>query len=233
MPARPAFHGLRKAFLQEELEKYSDAVLNGTKDEFVKDVIRRYFKRFPPELPHDQEPTAEHLANVDDALPDEEPDMPDAQDYPEDQKTYYALEEAWLKRRKEIDTRSGQIARWLAYHQPKASSSGDPNDFVSVMRRRLLGQTFKRPRKPTAVNVWAKKHPEIVDKAYTEAARGVVKTKRVNLGLRGKVAQRLFSKLSKDSKKRYAKLAEKQHADETREWEASFKKRTLSPTCVG
>ena len=107
MPARPAFHGLRKAFLQEELEKYSDAVLNGTKDEFVKDVIRRYFKRFPPELPHDQEPTAEHLANVDDTLPDEEPDMPDAQDYPEDQKTYYALEEAWLKRRKEIDTRSG------------------------------------------------------------------------------------------------------------------------------
>ena len=65
MPARPAFVGLRKSFLEGELDRYSDAVLNGTKDEFLKDVIRRYLKRFPPELPHNQEPTAEHLAAVD------------------------------------------------------------------------------------------------------------------------------------------------------------------------
>ncbi|PPQ76823.1 hypothetical protein CVT26_002422 [Gymnopilus dilepis] len=230
MPARPAFTGLRKTFLVGELEKYSDAVLNGTKDDFVKDVIRRYFKRFPPELPHDQEPTQEHLAAVDDTMPDPEPAMPDAQDYAEDQTTYYALEAAWEKRQAEITTRSGQIARWLAYHQPKASNSSDPNDFINVMKRRILGGDIKKPRKSTAVNVWVKKHQDIVDKAYAEAAKGKpADTKRVNLGLRTKVAQQLFAKLPRDSRRRYAKLAEKEHRDELRAWEAQLKKRDLTP----
>ena len=97
------------------------------------------------------------------------------------------------------------------------------------MKRRLLGQAFKKPRKSTAVNVWARKHNDLVDKAYAEAAKGVVATKRINLGLRGTVAQRLFDKLPREAKRRYTKLAEKQHHDDLKAWGTIFQKRVLSP----
>ena len=57
MPARGAFQGLRLDFLLAELDGYATAVAQGTKDEFTKDVLRRYFKRFPPDLDHDKEPS--------------------------------------------------------------------------------------------------------------------------------------------------------------------------------
>ncbi|KDR65540.1 hypothetical protein GALMADRAFT_19688, partial [Galerina marginata CBS 339.88] len=67
------FAGLRLEFLVGEQRLYSAAVANGTKNETVKDIVRRYFKRFPPELDHTTNPTEAHLAGVDDALPDPEP----------------------------------------------------------------------------------------------------------------------------------------------------------------
>ncbi|PPQ83739.1 hypothetical protein CVT26_005017 [Gymnopilus dilepis] len=150
MPARPAFSGLRLEFLLGEVDRYTTAIANGTKEDVGKDIIRRYFKRFPPELPHDQEPSADHLAAVDDSAPDPEVEGPNPMDYPEDQKTYYALEVAWYKRLDDIENRKKSILRFLKRKANPAKESAakpkpprdDPTDFIEIMKCQLLGEAY-------------------------------------------------------------------------------------------
>ena len=71
------FRGLRKEFLQGEKATYDEAVTGGYAADALANIQRRYFKRFPPELPLDEEPTRESLASVDDNAPDEELQPPD------------------------------------------------------------------------------------------------------------------------------------------------------------
>ena len=106
MPNPGIFHGLRLEFLLGEMAGYSAAVAKGTKDEFTKDVLRRYFKRFPPSLPADEEPSEEDLAAVDDSQPDEEPEFPDPQDYAEDQRGYKKALDAHEAHQAEVLLRS-------------------------------------------------------------------------------------------------------------------------------
>ena len=100
------FHGTRLEFLLGEMAGYTAAAANGTKDEFIKNVLRRYFKRFPPDLPSDQDPSEEELAAVDDTLPDVEYEVPDPQDWPEDQAGYTKALEIYEKRQADIILRS-------------------------------------------------------------------------------------------------------------------------------
>ena len=45
------FRGLRKEFLLGEKATYSEAVTGGYAADALANIQRRYFKRFPPELP--------------------------------------------------------------------------------------------------------------------------------------------------------------------------------------
>jgi len=69
------FRGTRKLFLTGELTPYAAAVEGGFAGDGVAVITRRYFKRYPIELPLDVEPSAEHLLAVDDDAidPDEPP----------------------------------------------------------------------------------------------------------------------------------------------------------------
>ncbi|KAF9551577.1 hypothetical protein CPC08DRAFT_647562 [Agrocybe pediades] len=53
------FKGSRKEFLLAQKQAYSDAVKQGTVADVVADIQRQYFKRYPIELPHEQEPSPE------------------------------------------------------------------------------------------------------------------------------------------------------------------------------
>lgn len=64
------FAGLRKMFLLDQLPVYEKAVREGWANDFVADVLRRYFKHFPIDLDHSTEPTPEWLAQVDDKAAD-------------------------------------------------------------------------------------------------------------------------------------------------------------------
>jgi len=72
-----AFNGSRKEFLIGEKPKYHAAVAGGSAKDVLADIQRRYFKRFPIDLPHNEEPSPEHLALVDDSKPDSELQVPD------------------------------------------------------------------------------------------------------------------------------------------------------------
>ena len=71
------FRGLRKEFLQGEKASYNEAVTGGYAANALANIQRRYFKRFPPEMPLDEEPSPETLASVDDNTPDDKFKPPD------------------------------------------------------------------------------------------------------------------------------------------------------------
>ena len=70
------FRGTRKVFLKGELVVYAATVEGGFVADGVALIARRYFKRYPVELPLDEEPSPQHLAAVDDeAIDPDEPPM--------------------------------------------------------------------------------------------------------------------------------------------------------------
>lgn len=75
-----AFSGSRKTFLLSQKAFYAQGVADGFAAEAITTIQRRYFNRYPINLPHDQEPSAEHLATVndDDAIPEPEEPDPDS-----------------------------------------------------------------------------------------------------------------------------------------------------------
>lgn len=72
-----AFLGSRKTFLLTQKEFYAQGVNDGFAQEAVATIQRKYFNRYPIDLPHDQEPSAEHLAAVNDDAAIPEPEEPD------------------------------------------------------------------------------------------------------------------------------------------------------------
>ena len=100
-----AFHGARKAFLMGEKEAYSQAVDEGYAAECIAKIQRRFFKRFPIDLPDEAEPTAEELAKVDD---DEiEPDFPEPERDKMSQQEYEAALDVLEERRKKLVFKKG------------------------------------------------------------------------------------------------------------------------------
>ena len=61
-----AFVGSRFEFLKGEKQAYADAVAQGYVRDALATISRRYFKRYPIDLPHGEEPTEEYLVSVDD-----------------------------------------------------------------------------------------------------------------------------------------------------------------------
>ena len=106
-----AFQGSRKEFLIGEKSKYRDAVAGGFVKDAIADIQRRYFKRFPIDLPDSEEPSPEHLASVDDSEPDPEPPVPEKEELnPEEYKEQMEKLEA---RRKSVVLRKDVM--WIAY----------------------------------------------------------------------------------------------------------------------
>ena len=100
-----AFQGARKAFLLGEKEAYSQAVDEGYVPEAVAKIQRRYFKRFPVDLPDNVEPSEEQLAAVDD---DEiEPEFPEPDAEKLSAQEYEAAMTALDERRKKILFKKG------------------------------------------------------------------------------------------------------------------------------
>ena len=76
MPNPGGFAGSRLKFLEGEFPAYTKAVINNREDDFILDLWRRYFKRYPVDLADNVEPTEETLASVNDDEPDEELEPP-------------------------------------------------------------------------------------------------------------------------------------------------------------
>ncbi|KAF8160583.1 hypothetical protein BJ912DRAFT_865516, partial [Pholiota molesta] len=74
-----AFKGTRKEFLAAQSTLYANAVINNHVADTVSDIQRRYFKRYPITLAHDEEPSEDWLSQVDDNAPETDLDPPSAE----------------------------------------------------------------------------------------------------------------------------------------------------------
>lgn len=100
MPNPGAFLGSRKVFLHDQQDLYAIAVKNGHIADTVSDIQRRYFKRYPIDLPHNQEPSEEWLAQVDDDALDDELVAPNS---------YEMTHEDWLAATEKYDAQIRDI----------------------------------------------------------------------------------------------------------------------------
>ncbi|PPR02781.1 hypothetical protein CVT26_009392 [Gymnopilus dilepis] len=179
-----AFRGTRKDFLISQKPAYAEAVTGGFVADTLADIQRRYFKRYPVDLLHDEEPTDEHLAAVDDNEADPEPEHPNQEAMGADE--YELAVKAWEERTAAIRFRKGQIKRWMAYQYMKDQDAGSltdasSNPFFNNLVNQLSGKEPGRPRKKTAVNVqWRPKvlhshhkhsHLHFYDMGYTSPTK--------------------------------------------------------------
>ena len=72
-----SFGPSRKAFLTSQKPAYSAGVVGGYTADALASIQRKYHKRFPIDLPHDEEPSEEWMASVDDEEPYPEQAAPD------------------------------------------------------------------------------------------------------------------------------------------------------------
>jgi hypothetical protein len=148
MPNPGGFAGSRLRFLEGELPVYMKAVINNREDNFILDLWRRYFKRYPVDLADNIEPTEEMLASVNDNEPDEELEPPNQETMTEEEYDNQLLKfnqtKEAIEKKKEVSVTfswnfvshdgthllfyhlhgahhfvSQKIKRWLTYRQKK------------------------------------------------------------------------------------------------------------------
>ncbi|PPR04544.1 hypothetical protein CVT26_002511 [Gymnopilus dilepis] len=215
-----AFQGKRKEFLLAEKVAYAAAVEGDYAADAIANIQRRYFKRFPVELPPDQEPTQEFLDAVNDDEADQEPDLPQEDELTPEE---YAKAMRALEQRAEmIAFRRGQIKRWLVYQHMKDNSVDDPSrdGAYRALLQRLTGVGDSRPRQKTASNVWRRDLRDVIE---AEARRRVQTLDKKKLAaIRQTVASEMFAALSKEEKEKWDKLAKTEHTFAVDKWEAEI-----------
>ncbi|KAH9478970.1 hypothetical protein JR316_0009433 [Psilocybe cubensis] len=218
MPNPGIFKGARKEFLLTQKGIYADAVKNGHVAETLMTIQRRYFKRFPVEMPLDQEPTSEALAAVNDDAPDEDIVEPDRDLLSEDE--YNAQMAAFKSRQTVLVVRKGQLRRWFAYQYARENGS-KMNANITLLAGLLQriynpGQESQRPRLKAPVNVWRKSQREAIDKAYEdEVARakeqGETRAKANKAADRDRIARSMFQALPIGEQAYWKKVAQEEH----------------------
>ncbi|PPR04157.1 hypothetical protein CVT26_003937 [Gymnopilus dilepis] len=204
-----AFRGQRKEFLVAEKQNYAAAMEGGYGADALAQIQRRYFKRFPPELGHFDEPSPEHLASIDDDAPDPEPEEPDAEKLtPEEFEA--ATKKAEL-RQKIIRYRKAQIKRWMAYQYMKdqdldPKDSGVHNPFHSLIFT-ITGKEPGRPRRRIPVNVWRKTQREAIEAKLKLLAANEGITKDRLAAYRDKIARDMFNDLSASEQEHWKEQA--------------------------
>ncbi|KAF9471420.1 hypothetical protein BDN70DRAFT_938959 [Pholiota conissans] len=217
-----AFRGARKEFLMNEKANYSAAVVGGYAADAVAQIQRRYFKRFPIDLPHDEDPSPEILNTIDDDAADPEPEInePDPQRLTIEE--FAAAMQDIEDRKKLLNYRKGQIKHWLAYQHMKDSDldpkdSGAYNPYHALMTR-LTGKEVVRPRCKTGVNMWRKTHREHIE-AELKRRLGDLKGKRDRLAAeRDKIAREMFGRLDLEEQRSWKTMAVAEHDELMKEY---------------
>ncbi|KAL0569483.1 SERTA domain-containing protein 3 [Marasmius crinis-equi] len=183
MPAKPVFTGQRAEFLDSQKPGYAEAVKAGTGRDFVANVVRMFFNRWPPEMPLDVERPAEELKNVDDSVsqPDVRAPNPDGLSPAE----YMRQLDTFNDRNTMIVLRRGQIERRLKRN--KENANVEPNqksqDPYKILLAKLNGTFLQtKPHKIAAASLWAKENPEIVEKSLAEKKDSLVAQRKEKEG---------------------------------------------------
>ncbi|SJL10437.1 uncharacterized protein ARMOST_13823 [Armillaria ostoyae] len=221
-----AFRGSQLDFLVQEIEGYIKAVEEGHTAEFIADVVHHYLKRYPLSLAHNVEPLPEHLAAMDDHMPDPEVMMPDKEGLSFVE--YEKVQLKFMEDQKNLKFRSEQICRWLRYQYAKqndmsAKDMGVDNPWT-ILLHRLMGVGLSKPRKPQAFVVWYKSNTAEVDaawKAHTETMKdsGCALQSGQHAASFQSFKSKTYNKLLVAEKKSWEDLAVEEHEVAMKEFE--------------
>ncbi|PPQ77572.1 hypothetical protein CVT26_006110 [Gymnopilus dilepis] len=216
-----SFRGSRKEFLLSQKAVYAEAVAGGFAADALADIQRKYFKRYPIDLDHNEEPSEEHLASVNDDVADADPEEPNRESLSEEE---YERKVKELQQRAElIRYRKAQIKRWMAYQHMKDQDSDpmepSPTNPYNSLIFQLSGKEPTRPRKKTAVNVWRKSQRHNIEVRVKNLAKtqGIPNDRLA--ALRDKVARDMFHALPLDQQDKWKKQAEEESVAANEEWE--------------
>ena len=231
-----AFGASRKVFLMSQKPDYSAGVMGRYAADALALIQRKYLKRFPIDLQHNEEPTEEWLASVNDDGPDPVP--PDIESLGEED--YNAAMKELEERQKLLAFRKAvseflvclvcpeglsnfkQIKRWLAYqymkdHDIDPRESGAHNPY-RILLHKLTGSSTQKPRQKAPVNVWRKLERKGID---LEAKKMI---ERDNIppskyaAVRDKVAREMFNLLSPEEKAQWVEQAKEEHEAAMAKW---------------
>ncbi|KAF9522285.1 hypothetical protein CPB83DRAFT_899762 [Crepidotus variabilis] len=206
-----AFQGSRKEFLMQQREYYMTALSDGNVADALANVYRHYFKRYPVDLEHTEEPTAEFLSQVNDEAPDPEQELPNEEEL-EPQEFENAMR-VLSERTELIKKRKKQIRGWLHYQYMKEHEVNDshPDNPYRILLTQLNGQGTPRPRLPVTRN-----------ETRRRAEQDKIPTKNL-APVREKVAKEMFDALSTPEKAKWEQKAKTDHAAALKKWEDEIK----------
>lgn len=233
MPNPGTFLGLRKKFVEAQSAAYAAAVESGQINDALADIQRWYFKRFPPGLEHNVDPSQEWLDQVNNAVPDQEIPLPNP-NLPIDKFRRESLcyEKLWeeIKTCKEVSisktpsslhsdtdlTYAQQIKRCLQYIYTKSREretmfNKNSNDALSVLATRLSGVSVAKPRKKTPANLWGPENHALVDPIFKQCVKQGTVPASQQLKLRSAIYKEMFDALPESEQREWQDRADRQH----------------------
>ncbi|KAG6848978.1 hypothetical protein H0H93_012308 [Arthromyces matolae] len=224
MPNPGVFLGPRKEFLLGTLEEYKVGVSAGHSAETLAAITRRFFKRWSPDLPLEEEISPEALASVDDYAADpERPPLPDIDAVGQD--AYNKAVEAESVYQQLLKKRKDQIRNFLSYRLAKlaASKAGGVSDPYAAVKRKFLGISANKPRKLAAHNIWRRSNAEQVEAEVRRRSNGAKIIKKEVLTKYDQATMALFKIISEDEQAQFKALAEQEHSEDLEKWKEDQK----------
>ncbi|PPQ76366.1 hypothetical protein CVT24_008806 [Panaeolus cyanescens] len=228
MVNRGAFEGKRKEYLVSCKPDYVVAVEDGTLEDCLVKIHRGFFCIFPPQMPHDYEPTDEEVAAAREGE-NAEPSLPDREKLSESE---YEVEMGRWKERKEVIKKTkSKITRWMAYqylkdhNMLKKNLKGSDNAYASLMFQ-LAGKQLKKPRLRSPLSMWRRSEGIRASIERQARARCIAEKKLLKKHLapiREEIANARFNSLSEEAREEWANQAESEHEAAVKEWKASRK----------
>ncbi|KAF9034123.1 hypothetical protein BJ165DRAFT_1410135 [Panaeolus papilionaceus] len=216
-----AFAGLRKEFLMSQKPDYEAAVNTGHSKDAIAIIQQKYHKRFPPSLPHDQEPSKEHLDSVNDDEPDEELEEPDKDRLSEAEYGVAVMVHTLLANG--IAYRNAQIKRWFAYqylkdHDLDPLESGAENPYFALLSC-LSGTGATAPHAIIPRNLWRKTASAEIEAVVKDRAKATKANLKKGLaGIRATVTTELYNRLPQSERDQWKRMAEEESRVATENW---------------
>lgn len=238
-----AFLGSRFDFLIGEKAVYAAAVKEGYAADMLARIQAKYFWCYPVDLPHNEEPTQDFLAAVNDNTPD--PELPVighdlSDDGLQQELARRAERRATIKKRKAVScvmfvindvtyNDQQQIKRWMAYQYMKdrdidPKDSGVDNPYRALLFK-LTGTGFKKPRAQNGADIWRKSHKDEIERQACDELKAILgrdltpQDHKQLASVREKVKVRMYKELSEVDRDEWREQAAELNQAAMAKWE--------------
>ncbi|PBK81488.1 hypothetical protein ARMGADRAFT_1144191 [Armillaria gallica] len=216
-----AFCGSCREFLIQQIEGYIKAVEEGHAAEYIADMVQHYLKRFPITLTHNVKPSPEHLAHVNDNVPDPEILMPD-----EDSLTFVEYKKQMNKYQEDCKTLKYR-AEFSKQCDMSTRDTGMDNPWTVILHR-LTGVGLSKPCKPQAFNLWFKANTKEVNEAWQAKVDALKEANKLmkpsqHAASYQSFKSKMYHELPTSEKSAWEELAVEEHEVATKEYEEKLK----------